>query len=381
MVASCKNNLRRGEEVMRSLLAVKVLGLIIVFSLFSVLLLRNENNVIADSPNVPPGLLVAMEVQEAHTPDLMGDPNVVGTAVGEDADGNPVIKVYLASEGMKGIPGNLEGIRVVKQVTGRIVAYKGPPFAGGGTNPKAKQILPIKLGTSGSWRYDLANGYCCGGTLGSLIQVGGRQYILSNWHVLYSDIVNGGNNRTAQTGDPVIQPGLIDVGCNAGNAQDVATLVSGGGSLPASNIDAGVAEVIPGMVDPNGEILNIGTISSSTVDAFIGQNVKKMGRTTGLSKASVDGLNATVSITYEDECAGGTAFTKTFTGQTITTNNRCKFLDGGDSGSLMVEDVDITPRAVGLLYAGSSICNRFSVAVANPINDVLNYYGASMVGN
>ena len=41
----------------------------------------------------------------------------------------------------------------------------------------------------------------------------------------------------------------------------------------------------------------------------------------------------------------------------------------------MVEDVTTNPRAVGLLFAGSS-----SIAVANPINDDLAHLGASMVG-
>jgi hypothetical protein len=41
----------------------------------------------------------------------------------------------------------------------------------------------------------------------------------------------------------------------------------------------------------------------------------------------------------------------------------------------MVEDVATNPRAVGLLYAGSS-----SIAVANPIDQVLNHFGVTMVG-
>jgi len=346
----------------------------------------------AAPPDVPPGLLKAMEVQEANTPALMEDPDVVGTAVSEDEDGNPVIKVFLANQGVIGIPSHLSGIPVVTQVTGRLVAYKGPPGGGGGgppsmggggggTNPKAKQTPPIKLGTSGGWRDDLANGFCCGGTLGSLIDIEGTQHILSNYHVLYADIVNGGNGITAQPGDHVIQPGLIDVSCNKTNAQNVATLVNNGGSLPGANIDAGIAAVITGMVDDTGAILDIGTISSATVEAVIGQDVKKMGRTTGLGRGSVDGLNATVSIGYSNECAGGSAFIETFTGQIIITNNRCRFLDGGDSGSLMVEDVDTDPHAVGLLYAGSRTCNKRAIAIANPIDDVLSFYDATMVGN
>jgi hypothetical protein len=257
-------------------------------------------------------------------------------------------------------------------------AYKGP---GGGVSHTAIQTPPIQLGTSGGWRFDLANGYCCGGTLGSLINKAGTQHILSNWHVLYSDIVNGGNGITAQPGDPVIQPGLIDVGCNANNAQNVATLVAGGGSLPGGNVDAGIAAVIPGMVDPSGAILEVGTISSTTVGASLGQLVKKSGRTTALSRSSVNGLNGTVTIGYANECAGGSAFDKTFTGQIIIANSRCKFLDGGDSGSLMVEDIATNPRAVGLLFAGSVVCSRSAIAIANPINDVLNFYNATMVGN
>ena len=79
---------------------------------------------------------------------------------------------------------------------------------------------------------------------------------------------------------------------------------------------------------------------------------------------------------YDNECAGGTAFTKTFTGQIVISNHGKKFLNSGDSGSLMVQDVATNPRAVGLLFAGSS-----TSAIANPINQVLTFLGATMVGN
>lgn len=372
---------------MNRVIKKKTLTIIAILSLAVFLLGRDS--LWAAPPDLPPGLAIAAAVQEAHTANLMAIPDVVGTAVGLDDIGKPVIQVLLASDKARGIPQELNGFRVVTKVTGPLVAYKGRPGGGGGgggggtttVDPKAKQPTPIKLGTSGGWRYDLANGYCCGGTLGSLIKIDNTQYILSNYHIFYSDIVSGGNGRAAGAGDPVIQPGLIDVQCSAGNAQDVATLVNNGGSLPGANVDAGIAKVIDDQVDPSGAILNIGTISSATVAASLNQAVKKMGRTTGLSKATVSGLNATVSITYSNECAGGTAFTKTFTGQIITTNSSCKFLNGGDSGSLMVEDVTTNPKAVGLLFAGSSICYKRSIAIANPIGHVLSYFGASMVGN
>ncbi|MDZ4806612.1 MAG: hypothetical protein SGI90_17300 [Candidatus Eisenbacteria bacterium] len=320
-----------------------------------------------------PRVQATMAVQDRHTPDLMQDNNVVGTATGVDDAGNMVIKVYLREPMARDLQvESLDGIVIQYEVTGQIVAMKG---GGGGADPKLIQTPPIKLGTSGGWRYDLANGYCCGGTLGALVLKGGTQYVLSNYHVLEADIVSGGNSRVATAGDPVIQPGMIDVSCNAANAQNVASL-SGIKSLPNSNTDCAIASVLSGMVSTTGEILNVGTISATTQAASLSQAVKKMGRTTGLTRSSVSGLNATISVAYENECAGGSAFTKTYTGQIVISNSGSRFLAGGDSGSLMVQDITTNPRAVGLLFAGSS-----SSAIANPIGHVLSFLGATMVGN
>lgn len=341
-----------------------------------------QNTTVLSKDN--PEVQSVMDVQDRYTADLMSVPGVVGTATGLAPDGRIAILVYLKDAprvGVKGkgvsaagIPAAINGIPVVTEVTGEFRAMKAG--GGGGVSHTAIQTYPIQLGTSGGWRFDLANGYCCGGTLGSLIQRGGTQYILSNYHVLYADIVNGGNSRTAQPGDPVIQPGMIDVGCNAANSNDVANLVANGGSLPGANVDVGIAQIIAGRVSSS--ILEIGAISATTVSASIGQAVKKSGRTTGLTRSSVTGLNATVNIAYDNECAGGAAFTKTFTGQIVIGNRRSGFLAGGDSGSLMVQDVTTNPKAVGLLYAGSS-----TTAIANPIGAVLSWVGggATMVGN
>jgi hypothetical protein len=287
--------------------------------------------------------------------------------------------VYVNLEGKnpaasaRNIPQSIHGKNVTAVITEPFRAL-GRIIKGTAVSHTAKQVPPIQLGTSGGWRYDLANGYCCGGTLGSLVQINGTQYILSNYHVFESDIVGGGNNRVATTGDSIIQPGLIDVGCNAANAQNVASLQKKS-SLPGSNVDASIAQATSAIVRTDGAILEIGTISSNTVGASLMQAVKKSGRTTGFSRSTVSGLNATVSVAYDNECAGGAAFSRTFTGQIIINNRGSKFLAGGDSGSLMVEDVSTNPRAVGLLFAGSS-----TLAVANPIGEVLSFFGATMVG-
>lgn len=329
-----------------------------------------------------PNIRAVMAIQNRHTPALMLDPDVVATATTVDETGQPAILLLVTSERARGkAPAFIDDIRVITQITDPLVAMKGKPGGGGGggggteTDHKALQTTPIKMGTSGGWRYDLANGYCCGGTLGSLIQVGGNIRILSNYHVFEADIFDGGDGLVATKDDPIVHPALIDIGCQAANGIDVATLVVSS-ALPNNNVDCSSANIINGQVDTSGAILEIGTISSTTVAAYVGQDVKKSGRTTGLGRASVSGLNATVNITYENECAGGTAFTKTFTGQIVTTNKGSKFLAGGDSGSLMVEDVTTNPHAVGLLFAGSR-----SAAIANPIDDVLSFYNATMVGN
>ena len=308
-------------------------------------------------------------VQDRHTADLMRIPGVVGTATSVNADGDLAIMVLTERAlGAGRLPATLDGVPVFEEVSGKIVAMAV-------ADHRVKQTPPIQMGTSGGWRFDLANGYCCGGTLGSLVNRGGSQYVLSNYHVLEADIVNGGNGRRALAGDPVVQPALIDVSCNANTAQNVATL-SGIKSLPGSNVDAAIAQVTTGMVATNGAILEIGTISATTQSASMGLAVKKSGRTTGLSRSSVNGLNASVSVAYENECAGGSAFTKTYTGQILFKNNGRRFLNGGDSGSLCVTDVTSNARAVGLLFAGSS-----SIAVANPIGQVLSFLNATMVGN
>ena len=324
-----------------------------------------------------PKVKAAITVQNSVTRDLIRIPGILGTAVGLDDKDAPALIVYVdqdspsRAEIVRSLPPQLRGVGVRVEPTQKFRAFANT----------AKQTVPIQLGTSGGWSYDLANGYCCGGTLGSLIQVNGVQYIMSNYHVLESDIVSGGNLRVSTLGDSVIQPGLIDVGCNSANAQSVGTLVKLS-SLPDFNVDVSIAQASSGMVSTNGSILGIGTISKTTLAPKLKMGVKKSGRTTGLTSSTISGLNATISVTYENECAGGTAFTHTFTGQIVISNRGHRFLDSGDSGSLMVENVTTNPRAVGLLYAGSS-----SSAIANPIGEVLTFVGsklggtASMVGN
>jgi hypothetical protein len=343
--------------------------------------------VISSSP--PPGLLdnahpsvrAVVAVQREVTANWMRQPEILGTAVAVDNNGATALAVYVdrdaekAAKVVRNLPRQIRGVGVQVRFTDKFRAMRHRHHRRSAALNRVRQTPPIQLGTSGGWSKDSTGRFCCGGTLGALVQIGGQQYVLSNWHVLEDDVVPGVNNAVATTGDPIIQPGLGDTNCEPGVSQTVATLEKRS-SLPNNNVDCAIALVSPGMVRTDGAILQIGPISSQTVAASIGQAVKKSGRGTGLTRNFVIGLNATVKVDYDDECDGTFAFTKTFTGQIVVGSHRGNFLGNGDSGALLVEDVATNPRAIGLLFAGSN-----SDAIANPINDVLAFLGATMVGN
>jgi hypothetical protein len=255
-----------------------------------------------------------------------------------------------------------------------IIAFSLIPlstWADSGPAHRVDQWFPIQLGTSGGNINDSSKGFCYGGTLGALVEDGsGIQYILSNNHVL-------ARTNVATIGEDIIQPGLIDQSptCFKDTTDSVADLSAfipilfkTKGTMPPNAVDAAIAQVRVGKVDPRGFVMDIGTLSSDTVAPSLGMTVKKSGRTTGVTRGTISAIDVTVDISY---ASGKSA---RFTNQTMVTPGG--FIAAGDSGSLMVEDVDVNPHAVGLLFAGSS-----TTAIANPIDDVLKSFGVSMVGS
>jgi len=314
-----------------------------------------------------------MAVQDRHTPSILSDPTVAGTATGLDEDGNPAIMVYLeTASGGRGVPAQIEGTRVVRIVSGPVRKVRG---GGGGSTSghTARYPRPIPMGVSGGNSKDFAYPYCCSGTLGGLLHDGGgTQFMLSNKHVFAGDQAASLNDPdVAEPGQEINQPGLIDVGCQDIPADYVGYLTTW--CDDGLNIDCAIAEVIPGMVDPDGTIYEVGVPSASTLEAYVGLAVKKSGRTSGLTRGTVSAINGAFNVGGSDEC-GGESTTEYFTGQIVVEGR--KFLLGGDSGSVLLEDVDSNPRYVGLLFAGSN-----TIGIANPINDVLDYFGVYVVGN
>jgi hypothetical protein len=244
------------------------------------------------------------------------------------------------------------------------------------------QTAPVELGSSGSNAHDsIDNGKtitCCGGTLGSLVTRGGVQYILSDNHIL-------ARSDAATVGDAIVQPGLIDTPtCTTAGTTTVANLTqfSNLQATPSQNLDAAIAQVVAGKVDPAGKIIYLGaTVNSNGVpvadapqggtglaasSVAVGRPVAKSGRSTGLTCSTVEATNITTSVDYTVNCDGtGTKFTVNYTNQIGVIGG--DFSGQGDSGSLIVTQDTATP--VALLYAGSN-----TDTVGNPVADVLNFF-------
>jgi len=238
----------------------------------------------------------------------------------------------------------------------------------------AQQRPPIKLGTSGSNVNDINSQFCCTGTLGSLVKdTVGNEYILSNNHVL-------ARSNSARVGELIMQRGYVDTApvCSKNGTIHVANLskfvrlnFSGGNNT----VDAAIAKVISGQVSSTGTILEIGTISSTTVNPSVGLKVEKSGRTTSETTGTIASINVTVLVSGYGPCGVGTNMAKFVKQFQI---NSTTFSAGGDSGSLIVTRpaVGKKPNPVVLLFAGSS-----NSTIGNPINSVLSALGVRFVGS
>src|SRR5262249_8801326 len=161
-----------------------------------------------------------------------------------------------------------------------VLAFAGILAADSGPAHQVLQARPIALGTSGGNIHDASSTACCSGTLGALVTDGTTQYILSNNHVL-------ARSNAGAVGDAIIQPGLVDEApvCTPDASDAVATLTdwepvsffSFRTMRVTNTVDAAIAEVLPGAVQSDGSIIDIGVVSSSPAAAQIGMTVHKRG--------------------------------------------------------------------------------------------------------
>ena len=300
------------------------------------------------------GLERAIQAQEKHTEALMARKGVVGTAVGLDQDGEHLVKVYVEhAQAGAGIPVDLDGVPVAVEVTGAILALGKPSPI----DRTARFDRPVPIGVS------TGHPAITAGTIGARVTDGTNVYALSNNHVY-------ANENNANRGDNVLQPGAYDGGINPADAigalDDFEMIVF---NTAANNtIDAAIALCSTATLGNATPRDGYGTPSSQIVPAALGQPVKKYGRTTGLTSGKITGVNATVNVGY------GTG-TARFVNQIIVENAR-GFIQGGDSGSLLVTAAGGN-NPVGLLFAGNG---SGKMAIANRIELVLDRFGVTIDG-
>jgi uncharacterized repeat protein (TIGR03803 family) len=207
-------------------------------------------------------------------------------------------------------------------------------------------------------------GQCSGGTLGSMVVLGSRQFILSNDHVFGLPI--SPTENSAPMGAPITRPGLNVNGCTAGqivgNLAYAQTLNTG--------VDAAIATANPGAFSPVGKIAGIGIPAGETEVARVGMPVAKNGATTGLTCGVVMCTDMRVTVPYE-HC--GTYLSVTFDNQIAVQSRGSPFSCEGDSGSLIVDSNSSQP--VALLIGGAGGCTSGHISIGNPIDTVLQELG------
>jgi len=297
-----------------------------------------------------------MEIQNRHTDQLLTVANVVGTATTILPDGNYAVKILVKNEDAAAkIPELTENVPVVVEVVGEVIAHD--VYTG--------RYRPVPNGVSGGcYEYYRENqlGYVYdGGTIGCIVEKGGTKYFLSCNHVF-------AHANREKIGTPIVQPGLIDVG-GLQNPDDIVGYLSDFNQIkwrPLRNsnvIDAAIAEIAPG-VDYTCDMICGYTPDTVPATAVLGMTVKKCGRTTGYTEGEVVGINVTIVVNYMPD---GYA---RFDNQIQFT----KIASSGDSGSLVVTQDGNHP--VGLEFAGSDVAS-----FANPIQEILDYFGVSICGN
>ena len=304
-----------------------------------------------------------LAVHRRRSEELLRIPGVVGTAVGLLPNGKLSLRVLLARHGVTGLPSVLDGVPVIAQVTGMLVAFSDP----------TKRQRPAPMG------FSVGHPAITAGSIGArVVDHSGNVYALSNNHVL-------ANSNDARIGDAALQPGPYDRG--TAPADQIGTLAafntidfSGG----ANTIDAAIAlsgttnldHATPaddGYGVPNaaifGDANGDGVFDDET--SLLGLNVQKYGRTTKLTHGQITGINGTVTVCYE-VFFGFCIKSARFVDQLVIEPGT--FSDGGDSGSLIVTD-DGNKNPVALLFAGSS-----AQTIANRIDLVLNRFAVHVDG-
>jgi len=167
--------------------------------------------------------------------------------------------------------------------------------------------------------------------------------------------------------DPVIQPGFQDGGSRGKDI--VASLLSAVPLMPigTNRVDAALAVSNSDVEFEPNTISGLGRLSGiRTAPLVLGTPVAKLGRTTALTRGHVSMVEFDgVKVEYP-----GLGILE-FSGQVEVTGSHGRFSNGGDSGSLIVDN---ELKAVALLFAGNA-----NATYCNPLVPVLDLLHAELI--
>lgn len=274
-----------------------------------------------------------LSVKKKFEPYLMGIKGVKGVAV----NGSIVVYVEKATpELLQVIPKEVDGVQVRVKETGRVSLLSIKPMAAIFAN-RVGRWRPAPGGVSiGHPQVTAGTLTCCAIDRGD-----GKLVGLSNNHVV---ALNWGSAQIGKVGDPILQPGPYDGGINPTDKIGELLRWSKVSASEDNTVDAAVfkSDLL------RKDVLDVGKPSQSK-EPYLGMNVVKSGRSSGVTFGKVTGVNATISV--DDEEFG----TCIFKDQIVI---EPPILVGGDSGS-WIGEVD-SFESVGLGFAGSDV-----ISVAN----------------
>lgn len=279
------------------------------------------------------------------------------------------------------LPSSIENVSIRYRQGSHITAGDLPvqPFGG--------PAYIVRTSLNGDNRYTCGSSISVGnnvdaGTLGALVQdANGQLYGLSNNHVT-------GCCNFAERNLPIVAPGIRDV-----TATGLSPFTIGRHHI-ALPLQIGSPDTVDVTQNTDAAIFRIensAIVSSHQGDSFDtpslvdsmagGMTVRKVGRTTGHTSGEVIGQQyGQFSVNYSAQrygFMGSIYFENVFTIQGIGDS----FSDHGDSGSLIVSNIQGVDYAVGIVFAGMQDANApgGKITLALPIEPILTHLGVSLV--
>jgi len=278
----------------------------------------------------------AKDVRERYEDLLINLPGVVGVTA------NPTHRIILlvkSPEYIDATPNVIDGIPVEKVVVGDMRALASPASRG--------RVRPLVGGISISPPELIA------GTLGVITD---DEVMLTNAHVA---AVNYRLRKFYPKNTKIYQPGWLD----GGRDNDVVgelLLYTKIDTKEKCEVDGATCSILPGIQYKKMEIMGIGEVDGWEIPK-VGQEVRKVGRTTGLVSSIVMAVDATVKI-------GGYPWGYTVFRDCIITVPAIGA--PGDSGSVLVSQEN---HLAGLLFGGSD-----SATAACRMDHVISELGISL---